>query len=131
MKILQITNPSNEIALNDLEYEVTIHQLQTGYPYLDWLKYIRLVLPDDVDIDETEKLFFDFSEYFVRLEFLLKQTRKRVIANFIIWRAVLFSSKYLNEDFYQRRLRFLAEFSNEERSVSSRYDECFALTEEQ
>lgn len=74
--------------------------MQIEYPDIDWLKYFRSILPHE--IDEMESINFELSDYFERLGMLLKETSKRTIANFMIWRFIHFHAIVMNEGFYQK-----------------------------
>lgn len=71
--------------------------MQFQFPYIDWLHFIESVIPNDIKIDDKEKIYVNLSKYFERLELTLKETRNRTIANYLIWRAILGSSVYFND----------------------------------
>lgn len=63
-----------------------------------------------------ELINFEYADYFERLEMLLKQTSKRTIANYMIWRLIQYHANVMKEGFYAEK--------------KSRDDQCFHQTRE-
>lgn len=108
----------------------TVRELSTKYPSIDWLKYVRAILPNDVKIDENDFVALGLLEYFERLGDLLQKTSKRTIANYLIWRCVLFSSKFLNKKMLERHLNFAVALHGTQKQ-NSLHIQCVAYTNEQ
>lgn len=103
--------------------------MQATYPYLNWLEYIKALLPQGAPfhIDGGELLIVDVPNYFAQLGPILKATPKRTIANYFAWRSVLFGSSLLNAALHRRKLQFYATTVGL-RKLDPRYNECVTLT---
>lgn len=97
---------------------------------MDWLKYIRSVLPNDIEINENEIILLQNPQHVQHLELTLEHTRKRVLSNYLIWRAIYSASFHLNDELFERRLKFTEEFTGRTLNNYSRYD-CYEHTENQ
>lgn len=85
-----------------------MQQLQTTFPYINWLDYINWNLRGQYNIDENEIVIVHDVNYFAKLQEILISTPKRTVANYFAWRSVLTSSDLLNEVLHQRGQEFLA-----------------------
>lgn len=88
--------------------EFSILELQTTFPYVNWLEYINSSLYNSVSFDESETVIVPDKNYMLQLNALLQSTPKRTIANYFAWRLVLYSSDLLNDVLHQRNQRFIA-----------------------
>lgn len=113
--------------LSALYNPFTISQLQTTYPYLNWLEYINGLLPGHVRVHENETLIIDVPNYFLQLGPILQATPKRTIANYFAWRSVFYGSGLLNAALHRRKLQFFATTIGL-RKLDPRYNECVTLT---
>lgn len=83
--------------------------MNTNYPYIDWLKLIRSVLPNDVNITGNSTVAVGNVEYVKYLGDILSNVSNRTLANYLVWRSILFSSKFLNKELFNRNFNFTAE----------------------
>lgn len=60
----------------------TIQQLQTTYPYINWLDFINWNLNGIVRVNEREKVTVPDKNYLQQLNGILQSTSKRTIANY-------------------------------------------------
>ncbi|KAF5287390.1 hypothetical protein FQA39_LY15928 [Lamprigera yunnana] len=86
---------------------ITVAELQKQHPSINWIEYINGV----VDAPDFTVLFEDqvivrSPFYLVELENLLQWTSKRVLANYMMWRAVKSSVQFLTEQLRNRRLDY-------------------------
>lgn len=88
--------------------EYNISELQTAFPYVNWLEYINCSLYYNIIFNETEIVIVPDQNYMLQLNDLLQSTPKRTIANYFAWRLVLFSADLLNDILHQRNQKFLA-----------------------
>lgn len=86
----------------------TIQELQTTFPFINWMDYINWNLRNTHNIDENEVVIVHDVAYIEKLHGILQATPKRTIANYIAWRSVLLSSDMLNDILHQRLQQFLA-----------------------
>lgn len=86
---------------------MTIQELQTKYPYLDWLEYLNFHLQNQTHIDRNEIVIVLDQNYLQRLGTVMATTPSRTIANYFAWRLVFFGSHLLNDILdNQRRQHF-------------------------
>jgi membrane metallo-endopeptidase-like protein 1 len=64
-----------------------------------WTEYVQKLFEeaDQIKIDESEKVIILNLDYFDKLSKLLKQTKPRVLANYLGWQAVKTVMSYLNK----------------------------------
>lgn len=113
----------------ELYNPMTIKELQAAYPYVDWLEYISLLLPEEVTIDENELINVRVPSFFKGLGELLQTTRKEVLANYLFWRVAETSSYYLNDQMRLRKFLFASHFSGR-KEFNSWWSYCTEATNE-
>ncbi|XP_031343736.1 neprilysin-2-like isoform X1 [Photinus pyralis] len=93
-----------------LHQTISIAELQRRYPSFNWIEYINGVV-DAVDytvlLDDQVIIRSPF--YLTELENLLQWTSKRVLANYMMWRAVKSSVQFLTESLRNRRFDYFQE----------------------
>lgn len=104
----------------------TLKELQVLFSYVPWVEYINTILPKSVRVDENEIVIVYVPSYFQNLEVLLKSTPKRVLANYVMWRATSASISYLTEDVRKRQLDYSA-ILNGQTQRESRWKECIDI----
>lgn len=97
---------ARELSIVDNAF--TIAELQTTYPYINWLDYINWRLNDLLRVDESEAVNVLDINYLAQLDTILELTPKRTIANYFAWRLVLSNSNLLNDVLHQRRQKYVA-----------------------
>lgn len=105
----------------------TIQQLQTTYPFIDWLDFINWNLNNIVRVNEREKVTVTDKNYLQKLNGILQSTSKRTIANYYSWRLVLFYSDHLNEELHKRSAQYDTAITGTKKSLP-RLTECVKLT---
>lgn len=103
--------------------------MQLKYPYLDWLKLIRSILSSDVSINGNETVALGFLGYFERLGGILGGVSKRTMVNYLITRAVLFSTDFLDTEMRQRSFNYTSIYYGTPGQID-RHIECISFTEE-
>lgn len=84
----------------------TVDQLQREYPSVPWLEYLQTLLPSHVTIGNDELVVVSVPSYLKSLEGLLSHTPKRVMANYVMWRAAGASVTYMTEELRNRQLKY-------------------------
>lgn len=105
----------------------TINELQTTFPFINWLDYINWHLQELVQINETEVVNVVEKNYLSQLNAILQSTSKRTIANYYAWRLVLSYSKYLNDVLHIRNEKYESAITGQQKSLP-RITECVKLT---
>ncbi|XP_025829399.1 neprilysin-2 [Agrilus planipennis] len=92
---------------------LTIAELNREFPSIDWLHYIKKLLPSNVQVTEDETVILGVPKYIRKLEKLIRRTPKRVLANYAIWRVVKSLIPYLSDIISQRELKYLKAISGQ------------------
>lgn len=85
---------------------MTIAELETKYPYIDWLEYLNADLYAGLKFNDSEVVIVQQPTYLDQLESVLNQTDKRTIANYIIWRDLTDYISYLTADLRDVQFEF-------------------------
>ncbi|XP_063696900.1 neprilysin-2 isoform X1 [Culicoides brevitarsis] len=103
---------------------MTLKEVQEKYNYVDWVQYINVLLEAiDIKVDDTEVIIVSVPSFFEGLGKLLKQTPKRTIANYVLWRITGFSSFFLTENLRKRQLQYSTVISGKQEQ-EPRWKEC-------
>ncbi|KAI5717510.1 hypothetical protein M8J77_007105 [Diaphorina citri] len=126
-RLRNITKSNEEYRkMSKLSNLVTISHLEHKYPSIPWRNHIgRIIGP--VKPDEVVNL--EAPDFFRSFEPLLKATPKRVLANYLLWQVMSFSSTYLTEEMNNRYFKF----SSTLRGVTARkprWQECVDETKD-
>lgn len=100
-----------------------ISRLDSEYDYNDWLNNFNSILPTESQLSATDIVVVGDLNFFEKLGDLLKNTPKRVIANYIVWRHAMESVDYLSEPFRKLKFQFSKAVSGKE-SPEPRWIEC-------
>lgn len=101
----QISQTKEERRNVSINYNpLTVRELQTKFPYINWLDYFKWFLRDTHSIDENEVVIVRDLNYFQQLHEILKKTPKRTIANYLIWQYVYFSYDLFQAKCVQRTM---------------------------
>lgn len=101
--------------------------MQKKYPTISWLEYINKLLPPTVQITKDEIIVNSVPSYIEGLEKLLTNTPKRVLANYLGWRAASASVSYLTEALRRRQLQYSTVLSGKTER-EPRWKECIDIT---
>lgn len=67
---------------------ISIRDLQKQHPYINWLDFLNLLLPQGVRVTDSQIVSLADTEFMIKLGPLIEKTPKRVVANYLLWRAV-------------------------------------------
>lgn len=84
----------------------TLRDLIREYPSIPWLESINIVLAPTTKITEDEMVIVVVPSFIPKLIALLKQSPKRVQANYLLWRTVRNFAPYLNKIIRNKELEF-------------------------
>ena len=114
----------NTTALNNL---MTVKQLSQKYPSIPWKVYFNSILNSIIVIDDNEVIRVNVPTFFEEFEKLMKETPKRVQANYLLWRGANEDTDYVTDEIRNRKMKFTtAVYGQAERSA--RWNECLDLT---
>lgn len=105
----------------------TLVEAQEKWPYLPWVEYINALLPKGLQVDEKEVIIVGVPNFFDSLGVLLKNTPKRTLANYMMWRIHSFSSFFLTEELRKLHLVFNTAVTGQQEQVP-RWKECIDIT---
>lgn len=103
----------------------TIQDLQTVYPYVNWLEYFNNNFHGILNFDQSEEVIVIDTNYLNRLNGLLESTSNRTIANYFAWRLVYFSSELMNDVLHNRQRQF---FGQNHITPKTRLNKCIKKT---
>lgn len=101
--------------------------MQEKYPYLPWLEYINAMLPDTVQVNETEVVIVNVPSFFEKLGDVIHSVSKRTLANYFGWRIVLSTSGTLTNQLRRRKILYFSSI-NGQQEEEPRWKECVAYT---
>lgn len=84
----------------------TIKQLQTTYPFINWMEYLNWSLNSIARVTDNEKVSVTDKNYLQQLNGIIQSTSKRTIANYFAWRVVLYYSDSLNDELHKRSVQY-------------------------
>ncbi|XP_015111047.1 neprilysin-2 isoform X3 [Diachasma alloeum] len=94
--VLYISLPEEKRRNLTLLYNpMTIAQLSQTYPSIPWKEYFNRLLPPSIRVDDSEIVIVVVPSFITNLEKLMNEIPKRIQANYMMWRAVTASLKYL------------------------------------
>ncbi|XP_015111046.1 neprilysin-2 isoform X2 [Diachasma alloeum] len=96
MELANISLPEEKRRNLTLLYNpMTIAQLSQTYPSIPWKEYFNRLLPPSIRVDDSEIVIVVVPSFITNLEKLMNEIPKRIQANYMMWRAVTASLKYL------------------------------------
>lgn len=110
-----------------LHNPMTLKELQEKYTWLDWLDYIRAILPSDITIDENEIINIVDVHFLENLGDLLNRTPKRTIANYLLVRLAATKVTFLTNKLRKRNQEYLKTVHGQA-DEKARWKECTGTT---
>ncbi|XP_063988790.1 neprilysin-2 isoform X2 [Diachasmimorpha longicaudata] len=124
IKLANISLPNEKRRNATLLYNpMTIAQLSQAYPSIPWKDYFNRLLPPAIRVDENEVAIVNVPSFISSLEKLLRETPKRIQANYVMWRAAAASVSYSNDQIRKRQLQYSTALSGRTER-ESRWKEC-------
>ncbi|XP_058453866.1 neprilysin-2-like [Malaya genurostris] len=116
--------------ITGLHNPMTVKEFQQRYPYTDWVEYFNIIFKDTgIYIDENEIINVNVPTFMVGLGLLFKNTSKRTLANYAMWRVSGFSSFFLNDRLRKQQLRYTTVVSGKQQH-EPRWKECVDIVAE-
>ncbi|KAK2585581.1 hypothetical protein KPH14_010214 [Odynerus spinipes] len=124
MKLANISLPNEKRRNATLLYNpMTIDELSKLFPSIPWKKYFNTLLAPSAQVEDNEVVIVSVPSYIKSLENLLRETPKRVQANYVMWRAAAASVSYLTEGIRKRQLQYSTALSGKTER-EARWKEC-------
>lgn len=129
--LFQISLPREERRNASALYNpTTIKELQEKYPFINWRDYINGLLPQKVQVDESERVINSVPKFFEQIGAIIESTPKRAIANYFSWRVVLSTSGTLTNELRQRKLAYFKTLYGQLKE-EPRWKECVQFTSDE
>ncbi|XP_008552123.1 neprilysin-2 [Microplitis demolitor] len=125
MKLANISLQNEKAASKRFEL-MTVAELEKNYPSIPWLEYFNKILEPHVILDKNEEVCVHFPNVISDFEKLMKETSKRTQANYIIWRVIVDSVPYLNNEIREKQFDFLTAITGLTERVP-RSNECLSI----
>lgn len=120
--------PQEERRNATLLYNPTkLSDVQTKYPYVDWVDYCNALLPEGLSVNDSEIITVSVPTFFEQLANLLEETPNRTIANYLIWRVTVYSTYFMSSRLRKRNLEYFTAISGKTEE-EPRWKECVDLT---
>lgn len=87
-------------------FQYNLDGFERVYPYFPWRKYLQHILPESIALEQIEVVWARPPIFLEKLNDLLNKTSKRTIANYFMWRTVLFASEYLPDELRYKPHKF-------------------------
>jgi neprilysin len=91
------------------------------------LTYINDILPKNVQIKDGEVINDSVKSFFKELGKILKDTPKRTMANYAMWRITKSATSFLTDTLRKRQLKYSTEVSGIQ-GIQPRWKECVSVT---
>jgi len=128
IKLANISLPSEKRRNATLLYNpMTIKDMQINYPSIPWLEYINKMLGSKVSVNEDEVVILGVPDYIKQFEYIIAQTPKRAVANYLMWRVAASSVSYLTEELRNRQLQYSTIVTGKTERAS-RWKECIDIS---
>ncbi|XP_019700652.1 neprilysin-4 isoform X3 [Harpegnathos saltator] len=98
------SSPDERRNFSELYQRMSIGELRTLVPQIDWRRYLSIVLARSVNYSEPVVVFA--LQYIQDLVVLLSKTRPRTVANYILWRFVRHRVNNLDDRFQEVKQKF-------------------------
>ncbi|XP_069745616.1 phosphate-regulating neutral endopeptidase PHEX isoform X2 [Narcine bancroftii] len=132
IKVAEILIPQINRTSEALYNKFRVFDLQNAIPQFDWLRYMRMVISDELypelaHINESEEVIVYVPQYFKDLFELLETVDNRTVANYVVWRIVYRRLGNLSQRFHNKRLEFFKVIAGT-KSLPPRWEKCVAFT---
>ncbi|XP_015110120.1 neprilysin-2 [Diachasma alloeum] len=122
MKLANISLPDEKLLNYTLLYNpMTIAQLSQTYPSIPWKEYFNRLLPPSIRVDDSEIVIVQVPSFITNLEKLMKETPKRIQANYLMWRVLQNLLNFLDNQI-ELQLQYLTHLSGTK--SESRWKQC-------
>ena len=102
---------------------MTLKELSKIYPSIPWKIFLNSLLKPIIKIGDDEIITVAVPSFFREFEILIKQTPKRIQANYLLWRAVYDDIDYSSDIVRNRKLQFTTVLTGEAQR-QTRWKEC-------
>lgn len=110
----------------------TIAELEVKYPHIRWTDYFDSIMPDNIQLPSNEVVVVVTPVYFERLASVLAVTSKRTISNYFIWRSLVVSTNFLNDQVRFRKVAYMSSMSEGDgqpgQGGTTQWKECITYT---
>ncbi|TMW44886.1 hypothetical protein DOY81_010034, partial [Sarcophaga bullata] len=83
--------------------KINLRELQTEVPQINWTLFLQTALGKDIELKEDEELVSYAMPYLVDMGKILKETDRRVLHNYVLWRLVMSIMTHMIDDYQKER----------------------------
>lgn len=102
---------------------MTLAELSKHHSSIPWKEYINNILAPHMTVDDNETVIITVPRFISQFIKLINNTPKRTQANYVMWKAVEYSIKYLTQDMLKSRLEFEKQL-NGVAKLKARWETC-------
>ena len=84
--------------------KLTLRELQQEVPQINWLEYLNTFL--HTRVDENEPVVSYAMPYLREMGHILRDTDRRVVHNYVLWRLVMNIMPHMIDEYQQKRVEF-------------------------
>uniref|UniRef100_A0A1Y1KTX7 Peptidase M13 N-terminal domain-containing protein n=1 Tax=Photinus pyralis TaxID=7054 RepID=A0A1Y1KTX7_PHOPY len=121
--------PEEQRDLTAMTNIMTVKELQTRFPYINWEEFLSSVIGPNVKITENDIVDVGMPKYVTNLESLLEKTPKRVVANYAITLSLMSTATYLSKEVRDLEMELGKALSGTS-SVPPKWKECLGEVSE-
>ncbi|MCJ8740172.1 hypothetical protein PDJAM_G00055850 [Pangasius djambal] len=128
--LANITVPQDERRDEEKIYhKITIAELQTLAPAVDWLDYLTSAL-SPLELNETEPVVVYAKEYLQQVSDLINKTDRNLLNNYMIWNLVQKGASSLDQRFENAQDKLLESLYGTKKSCTPRWQTCIGNTDD-
>ena len=86
--------------------KINLKELQSEVPQINWTLFLQTALGKDIELKEDEELVSYAMPYLVDMGKILKETDRRVLHNYVLWRLVMSIMTHMIDDYQKERVEF-------------------------
>uniref|UniRef100_A0A2M3YZA4 Putative m13 family peptidase n=1 Tax=Anopheles braziliensis TaxID=58242 RepID=A0A2M3YZA4_9DIPT len=106
--------------------KITLPELQRRVPQIDWMQYLQTTL-GTVRLQPNESIVSYAMPYLVELGKILRNTDRRIVHNYAIWRLVMSIMTHMIDDYQKERVEFRRKLLGIQ-SERNRWSQCVEWT---
>lgn len=106
-KLAEISKSREERRDAMVDYnKLTVAELQSRFPYNNWLEYLNSILPEKVQLKSEDSVVTFNIDFLEKIGNLLSSSSKRDVANYLSWLVVMNSVNFLPNKLRERKHEF-------------------------
>ncbi|KAK9871304.1 hypothetical protein WA026_011572 [Henosepilachna vigintioctopunctata] len=129
LELARMSEESRRSNMSDLYNPYVLSELQFEFSSINWFEYISAILSPSVKLNYDEQILVPDPLYLRKLENLLLNTSKRVLANFMAWHTLQYYILFLPSELVNKAYEYM-ETINGNISRKPRWEMCVNTVKE-